>query len=117
MVRRKDAAPYRDDLFDPVFDRLKDNFDAEIEGLDVLNLFACHPCKVRTEQFWDFNYYYGANPDSSGWKTPALRPLESMETARDNFRRLMVFLKEREDIRIVSYHELMERFSYQPASV
>lgn len=112
-----DNTYYRDDLFEPVFDRLKENFDAEIEGLDVLNFFACHPCKVRTIQFWDFNYYYGANPDSSEWKTPEMRPLESMETARKNFRRLMVFLKEREDIRIVSYRELMERFSHQPESI
>ena len=112
-----DNAYFRDDLFEPVFDELRERFDAEIEDVDVLNIFACHPCKVRTVQFWDFNYYYGANPDSSQWQTPALRPLESMETARENFRRLMVFLKEREDIRIVGYRELMDRFSGQPETI
>ncbi len=112
-----DDTYFSDDLFEPVFEELKASFDEDIAGTDVLNFFACHPCKVRTIQFWDFNYYYGANPDSSEWQTPELRPLESMETARDNFRRLMTYLKEREDIRIVGYQELVEHFSYQPATM
>ena len=112
-----DNTYFRDSLFEPVFEELKQRFDQEIAGVDVLNIFAGHPCKVRTIQFWDFNYYYGANPDSSEWQTPDLRPLESMETARKNFRRLMVYLKEREDIRIVGYRELIDRFSSQPATM
>lgn len=112
-----DNSYFRDDLFEPVFEELKQRFDEEIAGVDVLNIFAAHPCKVRTIQFWDFNYYYGANPDSSEWRTPELRPLESMETARKNFRRLMVYLKERQDIWIVGYGELIERFSSQPATM
>lgn len=112
-----DDTYFRDDLFEPVFDSLKLEFDSEITDMDVLNFFACHPCKVRTIQFWDFNYYYGANPDSADWQTPEMRPSESMETARENFRRLMVYLKERDDIRIVGYQELMERFSSQPEEV
>ena len=108
-----DDTYYRDDLFNPNLDSLKANFAKDIEGIDVINFFACHPCKVRTVQFWDFNYYYGANPDSSQWKTPELRPLESMKTARKNFRRLMEFLKSRDDIQITTYRELMKRFSYQ----
>ncbi|UCG87955.1 MAG: hypothetical protein JSW71_05265 [Gemmatimonadota bacterium] len=112
-----DNTYFRDSLFEPVFEELKQRFAEEIAAVDVLNLFACHPCKVRTIQFWDFNYYYGANPDSADWQTPEMRPLESMETARKNFRRLMVFLKERDDIRIVGYRELIERFSSQPADV
>jgi hypothetical protein len=112
-----DNTYFRDDLFEPVFEELGERFDSEIAGIDVLTVFACHPCKVRTVQFWDFNFYAGADPDPSEWQTPALRPLESMATARKNFRRLMVFLKERRDIRIVSYSELMERFSGQPAAI
>ncbi len=112
-----DNTYFRDSLFEPVFEELQQSFDEAIAGVDVLTVFAGHPCKIRTIQFWDFNYYYGANPDSSEWQTPELRPLESMETARKNFRRLMVFLKEREDIRIVGYRELVERFSSQPDAV
>ncbi|NIM47930.1 MAG: hypothetical protein GTN78_14285 [Gemmatimonadales bacterium] len=112
-----DDSYFDDELFEPVFDELKVGFDGDIEDIDVLNFFACHPCKVRTIQFWDFNYYYGANPDSAEWRTPEMRPLESMETARKNFRRLMIYLKERQDIRIVGYRELIERFSSQPTTI
>ncbi len=108
---------YRDDLFEPRFDSLKAHFAQDIQGVDVLAFFGCHPCKVRTVQFWDFNYYYGANPDSSEWKTPELRPQESMKTARKNFRRLMEFLKEQEGIEITTFRELMKRFAYQPEFV
>jgi len=112
-----DNTYFRDSLFEPVFEELQQNFAQEIAGIDVFTLFAGHPCKIRTIQFWDFNYYYGANPDSAEWQTPELRPLESMETARNNFRRLMVWLKEQDDIRIVGYGELMERFSSQPEAI
>jgi peptidoglycan/xylan/chitin deacetylase (PgdA/CDA1 family) len=112
-----DNTYFRDSLFEPVFEELRQRFEEEIADVDVFTLFAGHPCKIRTIQFWDFNYYYGANPDSSDWRTPEMRPLDSMEVARRNFRRLMVWLKEREDIRIVGYSELMERFSEQPAAV
>ena len=112
-----DDTYFRDSLFEPVFEELKQRFPEDAAGIDVINFFGGHPSKVRSIQFWDFNYYYGANPDSSGWQTPELRPLESMETARKNFRRLMVYLEEREDIRIVGYRELVARFSNQPADV
>jgi hypothetical protein len=112
-----DDTYFRDSLFEPVFEELKQRFPEDAASIDVLNFFGGHPSKVRSIQFWDFNYYYGANPDSSGWRTPELRPLESMETARKNFRRLMVYLEERDDIRIVGYRELVERFSNQPADL
>jgi peptidoglycan/xylan/chitin deacetylase (PgdA/CDA1 family) len=112
-----DDTYFRDSLFEPVFEELKQRFPEDAAGVDVLNFFGGHPSKVRTIQFWDFNYYYGTNPDSSEWRTPELRPLQSMETARKNFRRLMVYLKERDDIRIVGYRELVERFSEQPADL
>ena len=81
--------------------------------MDVIAFFGCHPCKVRTEQFWDFNYYEGANPPLSECQAPDLRPLEAMETAKKNFRRLMEFLKAQDNIRITTFGDLMNRFSYQ----
>lgn len=108
-----DNTYYKDELFDPVFDSVQHNFQKEIEGMDVIAFFGCHPCKVRTEQFWDFNYYEGANPPLSECQAPDLRPLESMETAKKNFRRLMEFLKSQDNIRITTFHDLMNRFSYQ----
>jgi hypothetical protein len=109
-----DDSYFKDELFNPLLDSLKKNFAENIEGVDVISFFACHPTKVRAEQFWDFNFYEGANPDKDSLQPPALRPAESMVTARKNFKRLMEFLKEQENIEITTYSDLMERFSYQP---
>ncbi len=108
-----DDSYYRDDLFEPLLDSAKVWLPELAQKVDVISFFGCHPCKVRTEQFWDFNYYRGANPDSADWKTPDLRPLESMKTAQKNFRRLMQFLKSRDDIEITTFRDLMQRFSKQ----
>ncbi|MDF1575356.1 MAG: hypothetical protein P1P86_09220 [Bacteroidales bacterium] len=109
-----DDVYYMDELFNPVFEKLKENFLRDIEGFDMISFFACHPTKVRAEQFWDFNFYEGANPDKDSLKAPALRPAESMVSARKNFRRLMQFLKDQESIEVTTIGNLMERFSYQP---
>ncbi len=108
-----DDTYYRDELFEARFRRLLASFPIDIVGVDVLAFFAAHPCKIRTVQFWDFNYYDGADPEPQDWETPELRPQESMATARRNFRRLMTFLKERDDIELTTFSEVMRRFSYQ----
>ncbi len=112
-----DDTYFRDELFNPVFDSLQKNFLSDIEGVDMISFFACHPTKVRAEQFWDFNFYEGANPPPDSLKPPALRPAESMATARKNFRRLMQFLKDQEEIEITTISDLMNRFSYQPETI
>jgi hypothetical protein len=108
-----DDTYYKDELFNPLFDSVQQNFQKDIEGLDVVAFFGCHPTKVRAEQFWDFNFYYGANPPLDSCKAPDLRPLESMETAKKNFRRMMEFLKSRDYIKITTFRDLMGRFSFQ----
>ena len=112
-----DDTYYREDLFEPHFEKLQ----AELPGLarttDVLSFFAGHPTKIRTEQFWDFNYYAGRNPGPGEWKTPELRPLESMKTAQANFRRLVRYLKSRDDIEITTFRHLMEVYGVQKESI
>lgn len=108
-----DNTYFKDELFNPIFDTLKVKFPKIIRESEVITFFACHPCKVRTKQYWDFNFYYGANPDSNQWKSPQLRSLESMETAKKNFRRLMRYLKERDDLEITTFRHLMEVYSGQ----
>jgi hypothetical protein len=112
-----DDAYYRDDLFNPLLQDLEKRFPKDIKNVDVLTFFACHPCKIRTVQFWDFNYYKGANPSPELWKMPELRPAETMVTARANFRRLMQFLKKRPDIEISTFSDVMKEFSYQRESI
>jgi hypothetical protein len=108
-----DDAYYRDELFDPMLEALDSLIPASISDIDVVPFFGCHPSKVRSIQFWDFNYYKGANPEPGEWQTPELRPLESMETARKNFRRLIRYLAGREDIELTTFREMSKRFSFQ----
>jgi hypothetical protein len=112
-----DDTYYRDDLFEPLFDKLKTELPKLARTTDVLSFFAGHPTKIRSEQFWDFNYYEGRNPGPSEWKTPELRPLESMKTAQANFRRMVRYLKSRDDIEITTFRSLMDVYGYQKESV
>ncbi len=112
-----DDTYYRDDLFNPLLEALDSLIPSSIEEIDVVAFFGCHPSKVRSIQFWDFNYYQGANPGPDEWQTPELRPLESMETAKKNFRRLVRYLRDRDDIELTTYRELAHRFSHQRDSV
>ena len=112
-----DDAYYRDDLFDPMLEALDSLISTSVRDIDVLAFFANHPSKVRSIQFWDFNYYKGANPGPDEWKTPELRPLETMQTAQKNFRRLVRYLNSRDDIELTTFRELMERFSFQETEI
>jgi len=108
-----DDAYYSDDLFNPMLEALDSLIPGSIRDIDMMAFFANHPSKVRSIQFWDFNYYKGANPGPDEWETPELRPLESMKTAQKNFRRLVQYLKSRDDIELTTFRELTERFSYR----
>src|SRR4030042_6682693 len=108
-----DDTYYRDDLFEPLFDKLKTELPKLARTTDVLSFFAGHPTKIRSEQFWDVNYYEGRNPGPAEWKTPELRPLESMKTAQANFRRMVRYLKSRDDREITTFRSLMEVYGGQ----
>jgi peptidoglycan/xylan/chitin deacetylase (PgdA/CDA1 family) len=104
---------YRDDLFEPVFDKLKADLPKLARTTQVIALFAGHPTKIRAEEFWDLNFYYGKNTAPADWVMPRLRPAESMATAQKNFRRMMRWLKGRDDIEITSYRTLVDVYSGQ----
>jgi hypothetical protein len=108
-----DDAYYRDDLFEPVFDKLKAELPEQARKADVLALFAGHPTKIRAEEFWDLNFYNGKNTEPGEWRTPRLRPRETMATAQKNFRRMMRWLKGRDDIEITTYRALMDVYAGQ----
>jgi len=112
-----DDAYYRDDLFEPAFDKLKAEFPARARDAEVLALFAGHPTKIRTEEFWDLNFYEGRNTAPEDWRVPPLRPRETMATARKNFRRMMRWLKGRDDIEITNYRELLKIYGQQKEEI
>jgi peptidoglycan/xylan/chitin deacetylase (PgdA/CDA1 family) len=112
-----DDAYYRDDLFDPVLEKLKADLPKLARTSDVLALFAGHPTKIRAEEFWDLNFYYGKNTAQANWIMPRLRPAETMPTAQKNFRRMMKYLKGRDDVKITNYRTLMPLYARQKESV
>ncbi len=108
-----DDTYFRDDLFEVRFAKLKAELPQLAQTVEVLPFFAGHPTKIRAEQFWDFNFYDGKNSGPGEWKAPALRPLESMKTAQKNFRRMVQYLKSRDDIEITTFRSLMGLYSRQ----
>jgi hypothetical protein len=104
---------YRDDLFEPVLAKLKAELPKLAQTTEVIALFAGHPTKIRAEEFWDLNFYYGKNTAPAEWVMPRLRPAETMATAQKNFRRMMRWLKGRDDIEITNYRTLMDLYSSQ----
>ncbi len=108
-----DDAYYRDDLFEPLFDKLKAELPDVIRRSQVIALFGGHPTKIRAEEFWDLNFYNGKNTLPSEWVMPRLRPQETMVTARKNFRRMMRWLGDRKDIEITTYRNLMDVYGRQ----
>jgi hypothetical protein len=112
-----DDTYFRDDLFEPVFDKLKAELPGVIGKSQVLALFAGHPTKIRAEEFWDLNFYEGKNTPPEAWRVPRLRPQETMAAAQKNFRRMMRWLKGRDDIEITTYRELMKIYSRQKEQI
>jgi peptidoglycan/xylan/chitin deacetylase (PgdA/CDA1 family) len=105
-----DDTYYRDDLFEPVFAKLKADFPEVVRTSQVIALFGGHPTKIRAEEFWDLNFYGGKNTPPEAWRAPRLRPQETMATARKNFRRMMSWLKGRDDVEVTTYRKLMELY-------
>jgi hypothetical protein len=108
-----DDAYWRDDLFGLVFDKFKADLSGLARTSEVLALFAGHPTKIRAEEFWDLNFYGGKNTPPSEWRAPRLRPAEAMTAAQANFRRLMRYIKGRDDIEITTYRKLVDLYARQ----
>jgi peptidoglycan/xylan/chitin deacetylase (PgdA/CDA1 family) len=104
---------FQDGLFEPVFDKLKADLPKLAQTADVLALFGGHPTKIRAKEFWDLNFYDGKNTAPADWRVPGLRPQKTMATAQKNFRRMMKYIKGRDDIEITNYRTLMSVYSHQ----
>jgi len=112
-----DDAYYRDDLFEPAFAKLKAELPEVIRKSQVIALFGGHPTKIRAEEFWDLNFYGGKNTPPAEWRMPRLRPQETMATARKNFRRMMRWIGDRDDIEITTYRALMDVYGNQRENI
>lgn len=105
---------YKDELFNPVFEKFKVTIEQSIQGKDFVVFYFGDVSKIGSEQYSDFlNYGFGINTPPGEWKIPELRTAESMKVARANFRRLVQFCKSQKNVKYTTFADLMKRFSYQ----
>ncbi len=105
---------YKDELFNPYFEKFKRSFEQLTQGKDFTIFYFGDVSKIGSEQYSDFlNYGYGINTPPEEWKIPELRSAESMKVARANFRRLIQFCKSQKNVKYTTFADLMKRFSYQ----
>jgi hypothetical protein len=55
------------------------------KGYDWASVFNSHPCMIKTKEFWDLNYYGGANPAPGAWRVPEFRPDYDLNAVRENW--------------------------------
>jgi len=104
-----------DEKLNQLGEYIRENYD---KGVDWIGVFCCHPTTVRALKFWDaVNLAQGRNPPRSEWKYPPLKPEAEMETAKENFRRLVRFLKENPLIEVKTISELIELYSAQTEEI
>lgn len=52
---------------------------------DWVIIFQSHPCRLKTREYWDFNYYRGANPTPEEWRMPGFYPNFDFQTVKENW--------------------------------
>lgn len=76
-------------------------------------IFNSHPCMIKTKEFWDLNYYRGANPGPGTWRMPGLRPDFDLNVARDNWAFHCRRLRENPSLRVGTIAEFAAEFAQQ----
>ena len=82
-------------------------------GRDWLAIFNSHPCRIKTETFWDRNYYAGVNTPPNEWQTPPFYPSFSMERVRENWAFHCGRVGENADLQLATIGELAQTFGTQ----
>ncbi|MFH1008631.1 MAG: hypothetical protein V1800_14215 [Candidatus Latescibacterota bacterium] len=109
-----------DDVFwsEEGFERRFASYRAKLEGMigrtEYLAAIAGHPQRIRSLEFVDsLNYGGGRNVPAQDWRAPALRPMECLAEARQNFRRVVRYLRDLPGLEMTTVGALAERFSFQ----
>lgn len=98
------------------FDEAEKTFSAFAElhrDWDLVQLFQSHPAMIKTEQFWDTNYYAGLNTAPADWVVPDYCPDYDLATVRENWTRHCQHLHEDESIRLTTAGECAQRYGIQ----
>ncbi|MCK5804220.1 MAG: hypothetical protein KAI66_15390 [Lentisphaeria bacterium] len=88
----------------------------ERRGFDWAMIFQSHPCHIKTQSFWDKNYYAGQNPQPEDWKTPEFYPEFSMQAVQRNWGAHCARLRDNPDLTIATISELATEFGRQAVS-
>lgn len=79
-------------------------------GVEWCEVFVCHPCVLRTVEFWDgVNFAHGTNPPQSKWRSADLRPETDYRTMLANLRWALERLTQVPGIRFATIDEMNAR--------
>ncbi len=104
------------------FERRFASYRAKLEGMigrsEYLAATGGHPQRIRSLEFVDsLNYARGVNVPPERWRAPALRPLECLTEARQNFRRIVRYLRDLPGLEMTMVGALAQQFSFQKDEV
>ena len=83
------------------------------QGHDWAAVFNSHPCMIKTKEFWDLNYYRGANPLPGAWCVPECRPGYDINAVRDNWAFHCRRLRDDPSIKLGTIAEFAAEFNQQ----
>jgi hypothetical protein len=83
------------------------------QGYDWAAVFNSHPCMIKTSEFWDLNYYRGANPPSGAWRVPEFRSGYDLNAVRDNWALHCRRLRENPSLKLGTIAEFAAEFGCQ----
>jgi len=83
------------------------------KGYDWVAVFNSHPCMIKTREFWDLNYYRGANPRPDAWRMPEFRPDYDVNAVRDNWAFHCRRLRENPSLELGTIAEFAAEFGRQ----
>jgi len=83
---------------------------------DWVGMFQSHPCHIKTQTFWDKNYFKGRNPAPDAWQVPPCYAEYSIERVRENWAFHCGRVRENPDLRLRTIAELAQIFGAQADS-
>lgn len=82
-------------------------------GIEWIGLFNSHPSRIKSEWFWDRNYYHGRNPSPEDLVPPDFRPDYDLAAARENWTLHCNQLRDDPDLTIGTISDFAAEFGGQ----
>ncbi len=83
-----------------------------------VGVFCGHPVTIRANEFGDvLNFAEGRMPPEEEWTRPTLKSAAAWDLAKENLRRLAVFLREKDGVTVEPIDRSRRRFDDRPSQV